>query len=218
MDRIDTDSIGGGSEIQMSKKYGSLTSLTGDDLPELTLDDVFSAFYQLLTTPDRAQHEICSCLERTTRTLLVSETKDDILTSIQLSNCLTNLVLSASFSSLNFLRLSCLTKFVPLFIEIFEQQTTIVNDPELLQLCILYILEQWLQAILYIPTTIHTFELYRRQKIMKYNQDDEGNIFELCKSVKQLQLLQGTNINLDDFLPNRLPNERDNTSVRRVSF
>ncbi|CAF3476090.1 unnamed protein product [Rotaria sp. Silwood1] len=214
-DRIDTESIGGG-EINMSKKYGSSTSLTIDDLPELSLDDIFSAYHLLLTSSERIQHEICSCLERTTRTILLAPNNNDILTSIQLSHCLTNLVLSSSFGSLTFLHLSCLTKFIPLFIDVFNQQTTVVNDPELLQLCILYIIEQWLQAILYIPTKFKTFELCRRQKVVTYNEGDEEQEeedeknFRLCKGIKQLELLQGTNIKLDDFLPSSLPNRRQN--------
>ncbi|CAF5158296.1 unnamed protein product, partial [Rotaria sp. Silwood1] len=31
-----------------------------------------------------------------------------------------------------------------------------------------------------------------------------------CKGIKQLELLQGTNIKLDDFLPSSLPNRRQN--------
>ncbi|CAF2043567.1 unnamed protein product [Rotaria magnacalcarata] len=218
IDHSDSDSIGGGGEISMSKKYGSLTSLTNDDLPELSLEDVFSAYHLLLTSSNRVQHEICSCLERTTRALLTSLDKDDILTPIQLSHCLTNLVLSSTFSSLNFLHLSCITKFIPLFIDIFEQQTTVVNDPELLQLCILYIIEQWLQAVLYIPTTLNTFELCRRQKAIKSNEDEQGKQFQLCKAVTQLQLLQGTNINLDDFLPVKLPDGRGDIQVNDLHY
>ncbi|CAF2630558.1 unnamed protein product [Rotaria sp. Silwood2] len=213
-DRIDTESIGGGGEVNMSKKYGSLTSLAIDDLPELSLDDIFSAYHLLLTSSERVQHEICSCLERTTQTILLASNNEDILTSIQLSHCLTDLVLSSSFGSLTFLHISCLTKFIPLFIDVFKQQTTVVNDPELLELCILYIVEQWLQAILYIPTKLNTFELCRRQKVVEYNEgeeeqeeEDEKN-FRLCKGIKQLGLLQGTHINLDDFLPSSLPNRR----------
>jgi len=167
----------------------------------------------LLTSSDRVQHEICSCLERTTRSILLTSDNKDILTPIQLSHCLTNLVLSSSFGSLTFIHLSCLTKFIPLFIEIFKQQTTIVNDPELLQLCILYIIEQWLQAILYLPTKLNTFELCRRQKIVQNNGEDEQN-FRLCKAIKQLELLQGTNVNLDDFLAPSLPNQRQDLQVQ----
>jgi hypothetical protein len=166
----------------------------------------------LLTSSDRVQHEICSCLERTTRTILLSSDNKDILTPIQLSHCLTNLVLSSSFGSLTFLHLSCLTKFIPLFIEIFKQQTTVVNDPELLQLCILYIIEQWLQAILYIPTKLNTFELCRRQKNVQNNGEEEKK-FRLCKAIKQLELLQGTNVNLDEFLAPSLPNQRQDLQV-----
>ncbi|CAF4948680.1 unnamed protein product, partial [Rotaria socialis] len=67
---------------------------------------------------------------------------------------------------------------------------------------------QWLQAVLYIPTTLNTFELCRRQKVIKSNDDEQEHQFQLCKSVQQLQLLQGTNINLDDFLPVKLPDGR----------
>ncbi|CAF3699692.1 unnamed protein product [Rotaria sordida] len=217
VDRIDTESIGGGGEVNISKKYGSSTSLTIDDLPELPLDDIFSAYQLLLTSSERVQHEICSCLERTTRTILLSPNNEDVLTSIQLSHCLTNLALSSTFGSLTCLRISCLTRFIPLFIDVFKQQTTVVNDPELLQLCILYIIEQWLQAVLYMPTKLNTFELYRRQKVIQYNEgeekqeqeQDEMN-FRICKGTQQLQLLQGTNINLDDFLPSSLSDRQHN--------
>ena len=189
----------------MLSRYGSLTSLPTDDLPQLSLDDLFTAYQLLLTSSERIQHEICSCLERTTRTLLLSSDNNDIFTPIQLSHCLTNLVLSSSFGSFTFLHLSCLNKFLPLFIDIFKQQTTVVHDSELLQLCLLYIIEQWLQAVLYIPTKSNTFELCRRQQIRK-------NVYQknlqLCKGIKQLELLQGTNINLEDFLPPTLPNYR----------
>lgn len=217
IDRFDVESIGGG-DINMSSKYGSLTSLPIVDLPQLSLDDIFSAYHLLLTSSERVQHEICACLERTTQKILLSSDDNDILTSIQLSHYLTNLVLSSTFGSLTFLHLSCLTKFIPLFIDIFRQQTTIVNDPELLQLCILYIIEHWLQAVLYIPTKFNTFELCRRQKIVENNArgEEEGveKNFRLCKAIKQLELLQGTNINLDEFLPSTLPNQRQYLQVK----
>jgi len=212
LDHFDTESITGG-ELNISSKYGSLTSLPIDDLPQLSLDDIFSAYQLLLISSDRIQHEICSCLERTTRTILLSSDNKDILTPIQLSHCLTNLVLSSSFGTLTFLHLSCLNKFLPLFIEIFKQQTTIVNDSELLQLCILYIIEQWLQAVLYLPTKLNTFELCRRQKLIYNNEEKEKN-FRFCKAIKQLELLQGTNVNLDDFLPSSLLNQRQDLQVQ----
>ncbi len=203
--------------MNISSKYGSLTSLPIDDLPQLSLDDIFSAYHLLLTSSDRVQHEICSCIERTTRTILITNENRDILTPIQLAHCLTNLVLSSSFGSLTFLRLSCLTKFLPLFIDIFKQQTTIVNDPELLQLCFLYIIEQWLQAVLVLPTKLHTFELCRRQKSIQ-NYRDEAEVEEtknsrLCKALKQLELLQGSNVNLEEFLSSSLPNQRQDLQV-----
>jgi hypothetical protein len=213
IDRFDTESIGGGGELNISSKYGSLTSLPIDDLPQLSLDDIFSAYHLLLTSSDRVQHEICSCLERTTRTILISNDNHDILTPIQLSHCLTNLVLSSSFGSLTFLHLSCLTKFVPLFIDIFKQQTTIVNDPELLQLCFLYIIEQWLQAVLVLPTKLNTFELCRRQKSIHHYGEDEEKNFRLCKAMKQLELLQGSNVNLEEFLSSSLPNQTQDIQV-----
>lgn len=201
--------------MNISSKYGSLTSLPIDDLPQLSLDDIFSAYQLLLTSSDRVQHEICSCLERTTRTILLTSDRNDILTPIQLSHCLTNLVLSSSFGSLTFLHLSCLTKFLPLFIDIFQQQTTIVNDPELLQLCILYIIEQWLQAVLYLPTKLNTFELCRRQKLVQnYGGEEEEKNLRLCKAMKQLELLQGSNVDLNEFLPASLPNRRRGLQVQ----
>ncbi|CAF1564139.1 unnamed protein product, partial [Adineta steineri] len=132
----------GGGNLHALSKYGSLTSLPIDDLPQLSLDDIFSAYHLLLTSSERVQHDICASLERTTQTILLSSDNRDILTPIQLSHCLANLVLSSTFGSLTFLHISCLTKFIPLFINIFQQQTTIVNDPELLQLCILCIIER----------------------------------------------------------------------------
>lgn len=217
LDRFDTESLGGGGEFNLSKKYGSLTSLPIDDLPQISLDEIFSAYHLLFTTTDRNQHEICSCLERTTRTILRSSDNKDILTPIQLSHCLTNLVLSSTFGSLTFKHLSCLTKFLPLFIDIFKQQTTIVNDSELLQLCILYIIEQWLQAVLFIPTTLNTFELCRRQKLI-YENGDEGKKIRFCKGVKQLELLQGTKVNLDEFLASSLPKPIQNLQVKISSI
>ncbi|UJR30925.1 hypothetical protein I4U23_018437 [Adineta vaga] len=211
VDRFDTESIrsgGAGGDLYISSKYGSLTSLPIDDLPQLSLDDIFSAYHLLFTSSERVQHDICACLERTTQKLLTSPDNQDILTSIQLSRCLTNLVLSSSFGSLTFLHLSCLTKFIPLFIHIFQQQTTVVNEPELLQLCILRIIEQWLQSVLYIPTRLNTFEICRRQKLNYINGEERD--FQLCKGIKQLELLQGTNINLDEFLAPTLPNQRLN--------
>lgn len=215
LDRYDTESLtgGGGGELNLSKKYGSLTSLPMDDLPQISLDEIFTAYYLLLTSTDRVQHEICSCLERTTRTLLLTSDNKDILTPIQLSQCLTNLVLSSTFGSLTFLHLSCLTKFLPLFIDIFKQQTTIVNDPELLQLCILYIIEQWLQAMLFIPTKSNTFELCRRQILFSKN-DDQTKPIGFCKAIKQLELLQGTKVNLDELLAPSLPNYNQDIQVR----
>jgi hypothetical protein len=201
--------------MHISSKYGSLSSLPTDDLPQLSLDDIFSAYHLLFTSSERLQHETCTCLERTTRTMLLSSDNNDILTPIQLSHCLTNLVLSSTFGSMTFLHLSCLTRFIPLFIDIFQQQTTIVNDPELLQLCILYIIEQWLQAMLYIPTKLNTFELCRRQKTIMHNGEieDDKNNSRLCKAVQQLTLLQGTNINLDEFLSSSMPIRRADLQV-----
>ena len=109
--------------------------------------------------------------------------------------------------------ISCLTKFIPLFLDIYCQQTTITNDPELLQLCILYIIEKWLQTILYIPTTPSTFELYRRQKRIDNREGNERN-FRICKAIKQLELLQGTNVNLDDFLPLSVHNLQQHLQVK----
>jgi hypothetical protein len=211
IDRFDTDSIGGGAELNISSKYGSLTSLPIDDLPQLSLDNILSAYHLLLTSSDRVQHEICSCIERTTRTMLLSNDNRDILTPIQLSHCITNLVLSSSFGSLTFLHLSCLTKFIPLFIDIFKQQTTVVNDPELLQLCFLYIIEQWLQAALVLPMKLNTFELCRRQKSIENSREENSR---LCKAMKQLELLQGSNVNLEEFLAPSLPNRGESLQVR----
>ena len=215
IDRFDTESIGGGDELRMSSKYGSLTSLPVEDLPQLSLEDIFSAYHLLFTSSDRVQHDICACLERTTRTILLSPENRDVLTPLQLSQCLTNFVLSSTFGSLTFLHLSCLTKFLHLFIEIFRQQTTIVNDPELLQLCFLYIIEQWLQAVSTLPTTVNTFELCRRQKTVHYYTGEDGpkNV-RLCKAMKQLELLQGSNVNLDEFLASALPSHRQGMEVK----
>lgn len=212
IDRFDTDSIGGGDELHMSSKYGSLTSLPIEDLPQLSLEDIFSAYHLLFTSSDRVQHDICSCLERTTRTILLAPDNRDVLTPTQLFHCLTNFVLSSTFGSLTFLHLSCLTKVLHLFIEIFKQQTSIVNDPELMQLCVLYIIEQWLQAVACLPTTLTTFELCRRQKTVQYYGGDEN--VRLCKAMKQLELLQGSNVNLDEFLSSGLPNYRHNFEVK----
>lgn len=198
--------------LNMASKYGSLTSLAMDDVPQISVDDIFSAYHLLFTSADRIQHDICACLENSTRSMLISSNRNDILTSIDLSYCLTNLVLSSGFGSLVFLRLSCLGKFIPLFVDIFEHQTTVVNDPELLLLCILYIIEQWLQAVLYIPTKLTTFELCRRQKPNENADDDDTNL-QLCKAVKQLELLQGNNVKLDDFLSSKLPNEGQELQV-----
>ncbi|CAF1670239.1 unnamed protein product, partial [Adineta ricciae] len=212
IDRFDTESLrSGGAGLYISSKYGSLTSLPIDDLPQLSLDDIFSAYHLLLTSSERVQHEICACLERTTQNLLISSDNQDILTSVQLSHCLTNLLLSSSFGSLTFSHLSCLTKFLPLFIHIFQQQTTVVNDPELLQLCIVRIVEQWLQSVLFIPTRLNTFELCRRQKLDSIAEEERN--FRLCKGIKQLELLQGTNINLDEFLASNLPNQHLNAQT-----
>ncbi|CAF1559163.1 unnamed protein product, partial [Adineta steineri] len=51
VDRLDTESIsgGGGGNLHALSKYGSLTSLPIDDLPQLSLDDIFSAYHLLLT-------------------------------------------------------------------------------------------------------------------------------------------------------------------------
>ncbi|CAF3863443.1 unnamed protein product [Adineta steineri] len=218
VDRLDTESIGGGGgNLHALSKYGSLTSLPIDDLPQLSLDDIFSAYHLLLTSSERVQHDICASLERTTQTILLSSDNRDILTPIQLSHCLANLVLSSTFGSLTFLHISCLTKFIPLFINIFQQQTTIVNDPELLQLCILCIIERWLQTVLYLPTKFNTFELCRRQKAIGYPHEEIKN-FQLCKAVKQLELLQGTNINLDEFLSPNLPNQQQNLQVENSYY
>ena len=173
----------------------------------MTLDEILSAYYLLLTSTERTQHDICACIERATRTLLQSSEHRDIFTPIHLSRCLTNVVLSASFGSLTFLHLSCLTKFIPLLIEIFQQQTTIVSDPELLQLCLLYIIEQWLQAALHLPTRSSTFEVCRRQAIVQHQS------VRLCKAIKQLELLQGANVNLDEFLLSPVPHRQHDSEV-----
>ena len=180
----------------------------------MTLDEILSAYHLLLTSTERSQHDMCACIERATRTLLQSPEHKDIFTPIHLSHCLTNLVLSASFGSLTFLHLSCLTKFIPLFIEIFQQQTTIVSDPELLQLCLLYIIEQWLQAVLHLPTRSSTFEVCRRQAIVQHQGDGGGDqSVRLCKAIKQLALLQGANVNLDEFLLSPVPHRQPDFQV-----
>ena len=216
IEHFETDSLGfdGGNNLNLSTKYGSLTSLPTDDLPQITIEEILTAYTLLFTSSDRVQHEICSCLERTTRSLLISSERNDILTPNQLVSCLTNLVLSSTYGSLTFLHYSCLNKFYFLFIQIFKQQTTIVNDSELLDLCILYIVEHWLQAVLFLPTKLNTFELCRRQKTVSHDQENSS----LCKAVKQLQLLQGSNVNLDEFLPSTLPIQRENLQVKQKIY
>ena len=218
-DRLDNESIGGGvagpGDLTTLSKYGSLTSLAMEESAELSMDELFSAYQLHLTSPDRIQHDRCACLERTTKSLLLSPDHQDLLAPIQLSQRLTDLVLSSSFGSMNFLHLSCLTKFVPLFMDIFQQQTTVVNDPEVFHLSLLYIIEQWLQAVLQMPTRLNTFELCRRQQIVQYQGGEEDNQIHhrLCKAIKQLELLQGTKINLDEFLASAMPSRRQNAQV-----
>lgn len=175
---------------------------TGD----ITLDELFSAYQLLFTSPNRLQHDHCLSLERTTKSLLLSTERPDLLTSEKLSHYLTNLLLSSSFGSLTFLHLSCLTNFIPLFIVIFQKQTTMGNDPDLFHLCLLYLMEQWLQAVLYLPTKPNTFELCRRQRVVPdQNAEDDAPLFFLCKGIRQLELLQGTKVNLDEFLASAMP-------------
>ena len=224
-DPLDNDSIGGGvagpGDLTTLSKYGSLTSVAMEESAELSLDELFSAYQLLLTSSDRIQHGRCSCLERTTKSLLLSSAQQDLLAPVQFSQRLTDLVLSSSFGSLNFLHLSCLTKFIPLLMDIFQQQTTVINDPEVFHLCLLYIIEQWLQAVLHIPTRLNTFEVCRRQQQIVHYQGEEDDQTQprLCKAIKQLELLQGTKVNLDEFLASAMPSRRQNAQVMNdVSF
>jgi hypothetical protein len=46
--------------------------------------------------------------------------------------------------------------------------------------------------------------------------EEEEKNFQLCKAIKQLELLQGTNINLDEFLPSTLPNQGQHLQVEII--
>lgn len=182
---------------------------------EITLDELFSAYQLLFTSVDRLQHDRCLSLERATKHFLLSTNRPDLLTPAQISHHLTNLLLSSSFGSLTSLHLSCLAKFVPLFIEIFQKQATMGSDPDLFHLCLLYLMEQWLQAVLYLPAKPSTFELCRRQRIVNDRMDDnEVALFVLCKGVRQLELLQGTKVNLDEFLASTMPHRLQTGQVK----
>ena len=219
-ERFDTESLGGAgaaSNLDRLSKYGSLTSLAMEQQTgEITLDELFFAYQLLFTSADRLQHDRCLSLERATKNLL-STNNSDLFTPAQISHHLTNLLLSSAFGSLTSLHLSCLAKFVPLFIEIFQKQSTMGNDPDLFHLCLLYLMEQWLQAVLYLPTKPSTFELCRRQRIVHDRTDEnEAALFVLCKGVRQLELLQGTQVNLDEFLASTMPHRLRTGQVKFI--
>ena len=214
---MDNESIGVGINYAQHwtslTKYPSLNSLADETTVTLTLNELFTAYQLLLTSPDRIRHDICSCLERMTQSLLLSSAEHNVLTLQQLSRCLSNLTLSSTFGSLNFLHQSCLAKFVPLFLNIFQQQTSLTDTPELVNLCFLLIIEQWLQSVSHIPSQVNTFELYRQRKPIAVIEDQTQPAVQLCKGVKQLELLQGTKINLDEFLATSLPNREQHRQV-----
>jgi len=51
--------------------------------------------------------------------------------------------------------------------------------------------------------------------VAEHGEEEEKN-FRLCKAIKQLELLQGTNINLDEFLPSTLPNQGQHLQVEII--
>lgn len=202
----DNGSIGIGANYSQRwktlKNPDSLTLNPIDDEFHLTIGEILSAYELHFTSSERVQHELCLCLERTTKSLVLSS-KEDLFTLGQLSHFLNNLVLTSSFGSVNALHLTCLAKMLPLFTDLFEQQNKTIDRMELFNLSLLFIIEQWLQVVSHLPTQMTTFEIVRPRKLEMASHIPTAENILLCKATRQLELLQGAEVNVDEFLSSR---------------
>ncbi|CAF0987159.1 unnamed protein product, partial [Didymodactylos carnosus] len=169
----------------------------------VTIEDILSA-HGLLHTRLVSRHKICKRVNRMTyiglssyfRSFVEQQQSPSLTTNtvhksiILFTRFLTNIISSASFGRVTFTHISCVASLLPSIFTSFQHANSL-HYSETVHFCILLIIENWLQSILYISTS-NEFQLER----ISNNQREYIKIL----GTKQLQSLQGLNVDLTTFI------------------